>query len=80
MKLLSHVGNEEIRREAKIEESEKAVVIGIEQSPGLSCQCSPSDPCQLKPGCLKFDYQFYHFHLKTSKFYNYTVAYIFSPC
>ena len=81
MKLLSHVGNEEIRRcEAKTEESKKAVVMGIEQSPGLSCQCSPSDPRQLKPGCLKFDYQFCHFHLKTSKFYNYTVAYIFSPC
>ena len=38
MKLLSHVRNEEIRREAKTEESEKAVVMGIGQSPGLSCQ------------------------------------------
>ena len=52
MKLLSHVGNEEIRREAKTEESRKAVVMGIEQSPSLSCQCSASDPCQLKPGAL----------------------------
>ena len=43
MKLLSHVGNEEIRRcEAKTEESRKAVVMGIEQSPCLSCQCSAS--------------------------------------
>ena len=66
--------------EIKIEESKKAVVMGIEQGPGVSCQCSASDPCQLKPRYLKFDYQLCHFHLKTSKFYNYTVAYIFSPC
>ena len=75
MKLLLHVGNEEIRRcEAKTEESKKAVVMGIEQSPDLSCQCSASDPRQLKPGYLEFDYHLHHFHLRTSKFYNYTVA------
>ena len=80
MKLLSHVGNEEIRRcEAKTEESKRAVVMGIEQSPGLSCQCSASDPRQLKPRYLEFDYHLCHFHLRASKFYSYTVAYKLVP-
>ena len=43
--------------------------MGIEQSPDLSCQCSASDPRQLNPGCLEFDYHLCHFHLRTSKIY-----------
>ena len=69
----------DVVRQKYVEESKKAVVMGIEQSPGLSCQCSASDPRQLKPRYLEFDYHLRHFHLRTSKFYNYTVAYELVP-